>query len=171
MSAKVDSVVSIRKYKPSDKEACRSLWRELTEWHRDLYADPSIGGKHPEVFFDKHLKKVGPGKIWVAVKGAQVVGFAGLVVGDEEAELEPIVVAKEHRGQGIGRRLVEAVVSEAESMGVRFLNVRPVARNASAIRYFAGRGFNKVGRVELFIDYTGTKWKKGLRMHDTEFQH
>jgi len=36
-----------RKYRSSDIEQCRSLWKELTEWHRIIYKDPTIGGENP----------------------------------------------------------------------------------------------------------------------------
>ena len=49
----------IRKYDPSDLESCRSLWEELTEWHRRIYQTPTIGGQNPGEHFDKHLAKVG----------------------------------------------------------------------------------------------------------------
>ena len=54
----------IRKYRESNRGECRSLWRELTEWHREIYQDPNIGGEHPEDFFDEHLAKVGPENLW-----------------------------------------------------------------------------------------------------------
>jgi hypothetical protein len=44
--------VIIRKYLPIDKESCRKLWQELTEKHRQIYQDPSIGGPTPEKYFD-----------------------------------------------------------------------------------------------------------------------
>jgi len=59
-----------------DKEQCRALWKELTERHREIYDDPSIGGEHPEDYFDKHLGKVGADNLWVAVRGSRVVGLA-----------------------------------------------------------------------------------------------
>jgi len=37
----------VRKYQEQDKEQCRGLWRELTEWHREIYQDPNIG-EHPQ---------------------------------------------------------------------------------------------------------------------------
>jgi hypothetical protein len=47
--------VVVRNYREEDREYCRSLWRELTEWHREIYQDSRIGGEHPEEYFDKYL--------------------------------------------------------------------------------------------------------------------
>jgi hypothetical protein len=39
--------VKIRNYRADDLAACRALWVELTEWHRQIYASPQIGGTDP----------------------------------------------------------------------------------------------------------------------------
>lgn len=102
------SEIIIRKYKPADREGCRRLWVELTEWHRQIYQDQSIGGTHPEDHFDKHLAEVGAGGLWVAALDSEVVGLIGLVVGEGDAEIEPLIVSKSYRSKGVGRRLVES---------------------------------------------------------------
>jgi len=38
--------VVIDNYRECDREQCRSLWRELTEWHREIYQDQTIEGGH-----------------------------------------------------------------------------------------------------------------------------
>jgi glycine/serine hydroxymethyltransferase len=45
----------IREYRDADYEACRSLWAELTEHHRLIYGDPSIGGNDPCAGIDEYL--------------------------------------------------------------------------------------------------------------------
>ena len=97
----------IRKYQPADRKQCRSLWKELTEWHREIYRDPTIGGENPEDYFDKHLVKVEHEHIWVAVYDSKVVGLVGLIVEEEEAEIEPLIVSEAYRHKGIGEKLVE----------------------------------------------------------------
>ena len=52
-------ITTIRNYQEHDREQCRGLWRELVEWHREIYGNSSIGGDHPEDYFDKHLSLVG----------------------------------------------------------------------------------------------------------------
>lgn len=163
--------LKIRNYQEGDKEACRSLWRELTEWHREIYQDPSIGGGHPEDCFDKHLVKVGSECIWVAVHDSKVVGFVGLIVEGHETEIEPIIVSKDYRGKGIGKKLVEAVIYEARKRGVRYLDVKPVARNVKTIRFFHEQGFRNVGHIDLFMDFGNHVWKHGLSIHECEFSY
>jgi hypothetical protein len=45
--------MSIREYMPADLETCRELWPALTQRHRDIYANPSIGGADPGMEFDQ----------------------------------------------------------------------------------------------------------------------
>jgi GNAT superfamily N-acetyltransferase len=142
----------VRRYVAADLEACRSLWVELTETHRRLYASPGIGGSKPGLQFDEHLARVGTDNLWVAEVAGQVIGLTGMIRGDDEAELEPLIVTEALRGRGIGTRLADAVLEAAREAGLDSLSVRPVARNAAALRFFHGRGFRALGYVELFMD-------------------
>jgi len=164
----------IRLYAPSDLAQCRELWAELTQHHRDIYGDPSIGGETPGLHFDAHLARVGPERIWVAEQDGRIVGLTGLIVDGQEAEVEPLVVASVSRRQGIGRALVKHVQEEARKLKLRTLSVRPVARNADAISFFYESGFGVLGYIELFMDLenrTAGPWKSGLALWGRVFQY
>lgn len=153
-------MASIRRYRPEDLEQCRSLWTDLTAWHRQLYADQSIGGSHPGAGFDAHLADVGPERIWVAEQEGRVLGMAGMIVRGKKVELEPLTVRAGCRGAGIGRELAEAVLSAARAEGAEQVVVRPTGRNADAIRVFHALGFDVVSRVELVHDLReGDRWR------------
>lgn len=159
----------VRKYQIGDREQCRGLWRALTEWHREIYEDRTIGGEHPEDYFDEHLAKVGPDRLWVAIHDSEVVGLTGLIVKGEEAEIEPLIVSKAHRGKGIGKQLVKTVVSVVHNLGVRFLSVKPVARNVQAVRFFYRQGFKNLGHIELCLDFCEYAWKPGFQFFECNF--
>lgn len=161
----------IRKYHDEDREQCRALWRGLTEWHREIYEDPTIGGEHPEDRFDKHLATVGSDWLWVASQGSKVVGLVGLIFKEEQAEIEPLVVSKAYRGRGIGTKLVETVISVARKKGARFLDIKPVARNKDTIRFLYERGFRNLGHINLFIDFSSSTWKSGLEIFECNFNY
>jgi ribosomal protein S18 acetylase RimI-like enzyme len=165
---------TIRPYAPTDLEPCRALWTDLTQRHRDIYEDPSIGGEAPGLYFDRHLARVGADHIWVAECEEKLLGLVGLMMEDQEAEVEPIVVAPGYRDRGIGRALLDHVVREAEKLGVRFLNVRPVARNAEAIAFFNTAGFRLLGHVELCMELRPAPpgaWKSGLELFGCSFEY
>jgi ribosomal protein S18 acetylase RimI-like enzyme len=146
---------SLREYQPEDLERCRELWRALSQRHRDIYGDSSIGGDDPGLELDGHLRHPGLAKLWVAASEGEILGFCGLLVQDGEAELEPIVVDPAHRGRGIGARLARAAIDESRRLGVAYVNVRPVGRNLEAIRFFHREGFQLLGRLELSIPLEG----------------
>jgi ribosomal protein S18 acetylase RimI-like enzyme len=168
------SDATIRQYHTSDLDRCRALWIELTQRHRDIYNDPSIGGNTPGLYFDKHLARVGPERLWVAEHEGEVVGLFGLIVDEREAEVEPIVVATTHRDKGIGRALLNRMVEEARELGVRYLSVKPVARNIEAISFYYDFGFRTLGEIEMFMDLGAPApgaWKPGPELFEHSFRY
>jgi GNAT superfamily N-acetyltransferase len=171
--------IHIRLYTPADLHSCRSLWEELTQHHRDIYADPTIGGDEPGLFFDRHLAQIGAERIWVAVLDTQVVGLVGLMVDEREADegvgvVEPIVVARSHQGQGIGQALLTYMVGEAKKSGMRFLSVKPVARNKEAISLYHTCGFQILGEIEMVMELQPSEsntWKSGLEIFGHAFKY
>lgn len=169
-AAPVRRGLTIRAYDDGDIAACRVLWAELTQVHRDLYDDQSFGGDDPGRGFDHYLGEDRPERLFVAEADGRLVGLAGLLVTDDRAELEPIVVAGDARGGGVGRGLAEAVVERARELGFPRVRVRPVGRNAEAIRFFHALGFDVLGRVDLRIDLEPWPRFPGERIADREFR-
>jgi N-acetylglutamate synthase-like GNAT family acetyltransferase len=164
--------IEIRNYRPSDLDACRRLWAELTQAHREIYHDPTIGGADPGKWFDDHLEKLGSDRIWLADDQGVMCGMTGLELTDEQGVVEPLVVSPEYRFRGLGRLLVERVMEEASRLGLRYLSVRPVARNQAAISFFYHAGFNLLGQIELFMELGQvgrTEWKKSIAVHHHRF--
>ena len=165
---------TIRVYSDQDYRACRALWVELTERHREIYGDPTIGGDDPGRGFDAYLANPQRRITWVAEADGNVVGMAGLILHGDEGEVEPVVVASSYRSQGIGRQLVDCAVAHAREIGVRFLSVRPVARNLEAFSFFVEAGFNTVGHIDLFQDLdpsAGRQWKPGIVIHGNALRY
>jgi ribosomal protein S18 acetylase RimI-like enzyme len=55
---------------------------------------------------------------------------------DRIAELETLAVLPEHRGDGVGRALLDAVFDRLRELGVRHWAVGVIASNADAIRFY-----------------------------------
>jgi len=165
---------SIRNYQSSDLTVCRQLYEQLTQHHGKIYGDPSMGGPDAGLGFDRHLQRAGFERVWVAECAAGVVGLVSLLVEEQEAELEPIVVLPQYRGQGIGRALLKHAIDQARKLEVPLLCVKPVARNVEALSFFRQGGFGVVGHVQLFMDLgtipLGT-WKPGLDILGHSFEY
>ena len=165
-------VASVRPFESRDTDACRRLWEELTEWHRQIFDSPEIGGDDPGRAFDEHLAQIGPENVWVAEFEGQVVGLVGLIPGTEP-ELEPIVVTAQHRHRGVGRLLAAAVITAARERGARTVQVRPVGRNVEAIRFFHEMGFDILFQLELgmdLVDRGREVWVRGERLAERDFR-
>jgi N-acetylglutamate synthase-like GNAT family acetyltransferase len=166
--------MQIRNYTAEDLEACRSLWAEMVNRHRDIYDDPTIGGDDPCLEFDRHLELVGADSIWLAESEGEVVGFTSLIKKDQEAEIEPIVVSHKHRGKGVGERLIRYVSEVAKKHDILCLYVKPVARNKEAISFFYDCGFRTVGHIQLFKwfgEQAPDTWKEGLEIFGKMFKY
>jgi N-acetylglutamate synthase-like GNAT family acetyltransferase len=165
----VSSPVTIRPYDEQDASACRGLWAELTRWHRALYDDTSIGGDDPGSGFDGYPEQA---RLWVAERRGTILGFVGLVMRGRQAEIEPVVVSFDVRGQGIGRSLVETAVEAAQAEGARQVKATPVARNALALRFFHRLGFDTLGHVDVLLDLERPKeyWKAREKLAEREFR-
>ena len=166
--------IKVRDYQASDFEVCRSLWSELTQRHREIYEDPTIGGDNPGRGFEVYMDNAERRSTWVAEVEGQVVAISGLLIRGEEGEVEPVIVSSPFRRKGIGTLLVQHCVQEAKKARVRFLSVRPVARNEEAISFFVKLGFNLVGYIDLFQDLSPSsdrKWKLGIAVHGKELQY
>jgi GNAT superfamily N-acetyltransferase len=164
--------VIVRGYAEGDYRACRALWAELTEYHRGIYGDPSIGGEDPGAGFDDYLampRRVGS---WVAESDAAIVGLTGLLDRGKSGEVEPVVVAETAREKGVGRRLISRVVEEALARGYEYLAIRPVARNVAAVRRFHAAGFRTLGgHIDLTMDLAARRheWLSGVTLHGLDF--
>jgi ribosomal protein S18 acetylase RimI-like enzyme len=144
----------------------------MTQRHRDIYDDPSIGGDDPGLEFDKHLSRVGSERIWVASSGEEIVGLVSLIQDDQQAELEPIVVSSQHRGRGIGQELLNHAIEQAKILGVLCLSVKPVARNEEAISFFHDAGFKVLGHIQLFMwlgPSSPGQWRPGPELYGKPF--
>jgi GNAT superfamily N-acetyltransferase len=166
--------VIVRDYAAGDYGACRSLWAELTEYHRSIYGDPSIGGDDPGAGFDDYLATSQRMGSWVAESRGGVIGLTGLLDRGRSGEVEPVVVAEAARDQGVGRMLISRVAEEARARGYEYLAIRPVARNVAAIQRFHAAGFRTLGgHIDLTMDLAARRheWLPGASLHDLPFDY
>jgi [ribosomal protein S18]-alanine N-acetyltransferase len=86
---------------------------------------------------------------------SSVVGWAGLIAYADEAHVSTIGVARGRQGEGIGARLLDALLAEADRRSpVVLLEVR--ADNERAIGLYERRGFATIGRRPRYYQPSGT---------------
>ena len=132
---------------PGDAEAIRAIYNlevaestvtfdlvpRTLEQQLDWIADHA--GAHPAI---------------VAVAQGQVAGFGSLSPYKERPAYattveDSLFVARDHRGQGVGRLLLEELLRLAQSHGFHAVIARIVGDNAASIRVHQACGFELVG--------------------------
>jgi len=99
----------------------------------------------------------------VALKGNTVVGWAALTpvsgrcVYAGVAEVS-VYVDPAHNGQGVGKALLQALVTESEAGGVWTLQAGIFPENSASIRLHQGAGFRQIG-VREKIGKMGNRWR------------
>jgi ribosomal protein S18 acetylase RimI-like enzyme len=83
------------------------------------------------------------GELLVAIAGDRVVGHLQLVdAADGHArEIKNMAVEVQHRGRGIGRRLIDAAIELARAEGGRMLTVATAAADIGNLRFYQLAGF------------------------------
>ena len=79
----------------------------------------------------------------VAREGDRVVGYAGLCAYPDEAFVQTMAVAVDHRGQGLGALMLEGLLAEAERRGLRTVLLEVRADNPQAQRLYERHGFRQ----------------------------
>jgi [ribosomal protein S18]-alanine N-acetyltransferase len=86
--------------------------------------------------------------------GPRVVGYAGLIAYPDEAHVATIGVAPGRQGEGLGARLLDALLQEADRRSpVVLLEVR--ADNELAQGLYRRRGFTEIGRRRGYYQPSG----------------
>ncbi len=77
-----------------------------------------------------------------------IEGFAIMHFGDETAHLNLLAVAPEHRRQGLGRQLMEWLMTTALEAGVFRIDLELRTRNIEARGFYETLGFAQAGVVQ-----------------------
>ncbi len=82
------------------------------------------------------------GEIFVAVKDRRVVGTCALVrMSHDLFELAKLSVARENRGEGLGRRLTEFAIDRARELGAMRVALVSSTQLTTALRLYEKMGF------------------------------
>ena len=150
----------VRDYRAEDELTCRALFEELVDVHRRLYPDAEIGSAF----------ELG-GRLFVAERDGEVVGFAGMLRHPHSVEIEPIVISPGSRGRGVGRALLERIVEEARAAeGVTQVYAQPAGRNRDAFAFFNSVGLDVLAYVRLQLDLEPRDRRPGEILGGREFR-
>lgn len=152
-SATLEAAIEVRGANPADMPAAGHLGSLLMALHHDLDARRFIASTHRTdrdyaAFLTGELDR--PGAIvLVAVQETRVLGYAyGGVEGTDYMALRgpagvvyDLMVDPSRRGEGIGRRLLDAILAKFAALNVAQIVLSTAARNDAAQGFFAKVGF------------------------------
>ncbi len=130
MSAMLNPQYQFRPMTPDDLDAVMAIEPHIYShpWSRGNFSDSLLSG-YPA---------------WVLLDGAKIIGYALMMMVLDEAHLLNLSIAKAYQKQGLGRLLLEHMITIAKKHHAAnmFLEVRP--SNISAIALYENIGFNEM---------------------------
>ena len=102
----------------------------------------------------------------VAEKEERIVGYLGMYIFSEEADISNVAVSKEYRRQHIANRLLEYIFVQAKARGVKNVTLEVRETNVAAIKLYESMGFCEAGiRKNYYKNPTENAlimWKQNL---------
>jgi ribosomal protein S18 acetylase RimI-like enzyme len=150
-----DANVVISKIGVDRLEEVRDLWLALHRYHGEigshpLVADEDFSWQLRRAQYERWLE-AGDAVLLLAERDGEPVGYAmahlqdgpddTYPLGERYAEIYTLSVAPEYRGQGIGGRLMDSIEARLGELGIQDIAVSAMVENASALRFYARRGF------------------------------
>lgn len=81
-------------------------------------------------------------QVTVAEAGGQVLGLSALLLEGDQAEIEHLWVDPEAHGRGVGRQLLEALISAARAQGARRVEI---LSDPYAVGFYERMGARRIG--------------------------
>jgi ribosomal protein S18 acetylase RimI-like enzyme len=159
-------VVSIRCFRQADREALRDLVLQLHETVRPFDVDLAPGEQIIERYFNDLLLRVeqSAGAVFVAEDDRRLVGYVclrGQLTPDDLDErpdpysfMAELFVRPDYRKRGIGRKLVERAESHAAESGTYKMELKVLAQNQPAVRFYEALGYKP--RIVVMSKRIGT---------------
>ncbi|GAB3557498.1 ribosomal protein S18-alanine N-acetyltransferase [Spelaeicoccus albus] len=117
-------------------------------WHLDdvMRLDGELFGPTAWTPANFWAELAAPGRHYLVAETPEgrIVGFAGLATGGAEAEVQTIAVSKQAQGQGLGRRLLAALIDGAHKSGASSLMLEVRADNDRAADLYRRAGFEQI---------------------------
>jgi ribosomal-protein-alanine N-acetyltransferase len=137
--------VMLRDMRLSDVAAVRALEQRTfaTTWQ--------------ESAFENELKN-NPTAIYLVLEDGGLLGYAGFWVVDHEAHVTSIALDSTRRGQGLGKRLMLAMVRRALEAGACWMTLEVRADNRVAQNLYRRFGFYRVGIRPRYYENSVDAW-------------
>jgi phosphinothricin acetyltransferase len=139
--------VTIRRAIPGDLESITEIYNEAILTTVATFDTQPKTDEEQASWFASHGTRY---PILVAEDKGRVVGWASLSMWSDRCAYadtaeNSVYVKEEHRGKGIGRKLLEALMKEGEAAGLHTVIARIAGGNEVSIRLHESFGFEHIG--------------------------
>ena len=157
MAKKEQKKITIRRAAAEDIDSVLSMWVKLMGMHR-LFGDTYTCRKDAAKVMKKHLKTL-PKKrntlLLVAEVDRKLCGYAIAEISRrppiykerKELIISDIFIKKSMREQGVGKKLMEAVLDWTSKKGIKLISLQVDAKNKDAIKFYSECGFTTYRHV------------------------
>lgn len=135
-------MTALRAARFDDLTALRAL--ETACFGRDAWSELSLQAELDGVPATRYVV--------VAEDAGLVVGYAALLASDRTADVQRIAVRPDRHRQGIGRRLLDALLAEARARDCHEALLEVRADNVPAITLYEQHGFVEIARRPRYFD-------------------
>ena len=87
---------------------------------------------------------------YVFEENKNILGYAGIQVALDEGYVTNIAVTKQARGRGIGKALVDSLISFGKNKNLAFISLEVRESNIPAISLYTKSGFKDMGKRKNF---------------------
>lgn len=93
-------------------------------------------------------------KYWVALVDEKVIGTVGFtIIADNTIVLKRVFLAKEERGKGIARSLLETVLNWAVTHQISCIYLGTMSQFKAAQKFYENNHFTKISENDLPVDF------------------
>jgi GNAT superfamily N-acetyltransferase len=150
------SEVKIRAVEPNDLPQFIELCLEHAAYERAAIEPPNVSRLQAALFSPAPRLHA-----WVADRTHELVGYTTATIGfstwtaREFLHMDCLYVRDDHRGQGIGRLLLDVVIEHAAVLNIRTLQWQTPDWNVDAQRFYARLGASAAGKVRFTLAPAG----------------
>lgn len=91
-------------------------------------------------------------RYFVAEEAGEILGYCGFLYVLDEAEIPNVCVKASARRQGVGRKMLEVLITEAKTLGIAVLYLEVRESNEAAMALYASLGFLPNGIRKNFYE-------------------
>lgn len=126
----------------------------LLELMRGYYRDDGLefdADTHARAM-DRLLREPQWGRVWLAESDGVIVGYLALCIGfslelgGNDAFVDEVFVLPEHRGRGLGRKLLEFAAEAARTLGIVAMHLEVDRANIAAQGLYTSLGYERRDR-------------------------